>query len=178
MVQARLHWVRFARTDHHRYLSSRAFSPVSQAPALLLDPLLPGPLQRRGLVHARAARALGRAGWIVGCSREGFLAPKREASLDDVLTPLELPTRRFQAELGTCRVAEVIDLSVNGVRATLMPHDLRTLVVTAGCRRQRSGCLAGRRSPRGPADRTGSPSGTHNRPTPDRCRSRPGGRPG
>jgi len=41
-----------------------------------------------------------------------------------VLTPLELPTGRFQAELGTYRAAEVIDLSVNGVRVTLMPHDL------------------------------------------------------
>ena len=57
-------------------------------------------------------------------------------------------------------------------------NSFRTLVVTAGCRRQRSGCLVVRRSPRGPADRTGSPSGTHNRPAPDRCRSRPGGRPG
>src|SRR5271166_5231160 len=51
------------------------FSQVSHAPALLLDPLLPGPLQRRGLVHARAARALGHEEWIAGCSRQGFMAP-------------------------------------------------------------------------------------------------------
>src|SRR5271157_2637782 len=117
----------FCRNRSYQYLSSRPFSPVSHAIALLLDPLLPGPLQRRGLVHARAARALGRAGWIAGCSRQGFLDPERETSLDDVLTPLELPTRRFQAELGTGRAAEVIDLSVNGVRVTLMPHDLGEL---------------------------------------------------
>ena len=117
----------FRRNQSHQYFSSRPFSPVSHAPALLLDPLLPGPLQRRGLVHARAARALGRAGWIAGCSRQGFLDPERETSLDDVLTPLELPTRRVQAEMGTCRAAEVIDLSVNGVRVTLMPHELSEL---------------------------------------------------
>ena len=34
---------------------------------------------------------------------------------------LELPAGRFQAQLGTGRAAEVIDLSVNGVRVTLMP---------------------------------------------------------
>jgi len=64
---------------------------------------------------------------IAGCSRQGFLDPERETSLDDVLTPSELPTLRFQAELGTGRVAEVIDLSVNGVRGTLMPHCLGDL---------------------------------------------------
>gem|GEM_PF-3985911 len=88
----------FCRNQSNQYLASRPFSPVSHAPALRLDPLLPGPLQRRGLAHARAARDLGRAGWIAGCSRQGFLDPERETSLDDVLTPLELPTRRFQAE--------------------------------------------------------------------------------
>src|SRR5271157_1231475 len=41
---------------------SRPFSPVSHAPALLLDPLLPGPYQRRRLVHARAARFARPAG--------------------------------------------------------------------------------------------------------------------
>jgi len=39
-----------------------AFPPAIHAHTLLLDPLLPGPLQRRGLVYARAARAAGRAG--------------------------------------------------------------------------------------------------------------------
>ncbi len=51
----------------------------------------------------------------------GILDPERETSLDEVFATLELPARRFQAELGTGRAAEVIDLSVNGVRVTLMP---------------------------------------------------------
>ena len=51
----------------------------------------------------------------------GILNPERETSLDEVLAALELPARRFQAELGTGGAAEVIDLSVNGVRVTLMP---------------------------------------------------------
>ena len=41
--------------------------------------------------HGRAARLLA-AGWFAGCSRQGFLDPERETPLDDVLTPLELPT--------------------------------------------------------------------------------------
>jgi len=45
----------------------------------------------------------------------------RETSLDEVLATLELPVRRFQAELRSGGAAEVIDLSVNGVRVTLMP---------------------------------------------------------
>ena len=51
----------------------------------------------------------------------GILNFERETSLDEVLAALELPLRRFQAQLGTGRTAEVIDLSVNGVRVTLMP---------------------------------------------------------
>ena len=47
------------------------------------------------------------------------LDPERETSLDEVLATLELPVRRFQAELGTGAAADVIDL--NGVRVTLMP---------------------------------------------------------
>src|SRR5208337_2451161 len=65
--------------------------------------------------------------------------PERETSLDDVLTPLELPTRRFQAELGTGRAAKVIDLSVNGVRVTLMPHDLGELSGSAVDAARRAG---------------------------------------
>jgi hypothetical protein len=60
----------------------------------------------------------------------GVLDHERETSLDEVLAALELPVRRFQAELGTDRAAEVIDLSVNGVRVTLMP--------TASSRAERS----------------------------------------
>jgi len=80
--------------------SMRGPSPVPHAAAFLLDPLLPGPLHGAAL-----------------CTRE-------------LLAALELPVRRFQAELGTGGAAEVIDLSVNGVRVTLMP--------TASSRAERS----------------------------------------
>ncbi len=42
--------------------------------------------------------------------RETVLDPERQTSLDEVLAMLELPARRFQAELGAGRAAEVIDL--------------------------------------------------------------------
>ena len=42
----------------------------------------------------------------------GILDPERETSLDEVLATLELPARRFQAQLGSGRVAEVIDLII------------------------------------------------------------------
>jgi hypothetical protein len=51
----------------------------------------------------------------------GVLDPERETSLDEVLATLELPARWFQAELGTGRAAEVIDLGVSGVGVTVMP---------------------------------------------------------
>ncbi len=51
----------------------------------------------------------------------GILDPERETSLDQLLATLELPARRFQAELGTGRAAEVVDLGVSGVRVILMP---------------------------------------------------------
>jgi hypothetical protein len=51
----------------------------------------------------------------------GTLDPERETAPDEVLAALKLPVRRFQAELGMVRAAEVIDLNVNGVRVTLMP---------------------------------------------------------
>ena len=57
----------------------------------------------------------------------GILDLERETPLDEVFATLELPTQRFEAELGTGRAAEVIDVSVNGVRVSLMPHDLREL---------------------------------------------------
>jgi hypothetical protein len=85
------------------------------------------PPAARPCVRANRSSCWPGGGWIAGCSRQGFLNPERETSLDDVLTPLELPTRRVQAEMGTCRAAEVIDLSVNGVRVTLMPHELSEL---------------------------------------------------
>ncbi len=51
----------------------------------------------------------------------GILDPERETSVDEVFATVELPAQRFQAELGMGRSVEVIDLSVNGVRVTLMP---------------------------------------------------------
>jgi hypothetical protein len=54
----------------------------------------------------------------------GILDPERETSLDEVLANLELPARQFPAKQGTGRAAKVIDLSANGVRVTLMPHEL------------------------------------------------------
>jgi Glycosyl transferase 4-like domain len=60
----------------------------------------------------------------------GILDPERETSLDQVLGTVELSAKRFQAELGTGRAAEVVDLVVNGVRVTVMP--------TASSRAERS----------------------------------------
>ena len=51
----------------------------------------------------------------------GVLDPERETSLNELLATLELPARRFQAQLGTGKAAGVIDLGVNGARVTLMP---------------------------------------------------------
>src|SRR5208283_3118158 len=62
MAQARLQRVRSLPSQPDQAMFSRPFLQVSHAPALLLDPLLPEPLQRRRLVHARIARAAGRAG--------------------------------------------------------------------------------------------------------------------
>jgi hypothetical protein len=70
-------------------------------------------------VYARATRAAGRAGDGLPGALGRVLDPERETSLDEVLAALELPVRRFQAELGTGGAADVIDL--NGVRVTLMP---------------------------------------------------------
>jgi hypothetical protein len=50
----------------------------------------------------------------------GILDPERETSLEEVLAARELPARRFQAELGTGKAGEVIDLSVNGVRGEVL----------------------------------------------------------
>jgi Glycosyl transferase 4-like domain len=60
----------------------------------------------------------------------GTLDPERETSLDEVLATLELHAGRFQADLGTGKAAEVVDLGVNGVRVTVTP--------TASSRAERS----------------------------------------
>ncbi len=51
----------------------------------------------------------------------GVLDYERETSLDEVLATLELPARHLQAELDADRTAEVVDLTLNGVRVTLLP---------------------------------------------------------
>ena len=68
-------------------------------------------------------------GWIAGLCA-GVLDHEQETTLDDVLGSLGLPANRLQAELSSGRSAEVMDLSVNGVRVTLMP--------TASSRAERS----------------------------------------
>ncbi len=50
----------------------------------------------------------------------GILDPEREITLDDVLATLELPYQRFRAEPTTGSPAGVVDLTVNGVRVTVM----------------------------------------------------------
>jgi hypothetical protein len=47
----------------------------------------------------------------------GVLDHERETSLDDVLATLELPARRFQAELGTGRAAELLASAAYGSTA-------------------------------------------------------------
>ena len=86
------------------------------------------------LCYARVARTAGRAGdRIAGCSQTtGILDSERETTLDEVLATLELPCQRFQAELATGNPAEVVDLTVNGVRVTVMP--------TASSRAERRVC--------------------------------------
>ncbi len=51
----------------------------------------------------------------------GILDPERETTLDEVFAALEVPCQRFRAELATGKPAEVIDLTVNGMRVTVMP---------------------------------------------------------
>ena len=72
-------------------------------------------------MHARAARAAGRAGDGLPGAHDGDPRPQRETALEEVLAALELPDRRFQAKLRTGGSAEVVDLAVNGVRVTLTP---------------------------------------------------------
>ena len=61
----------------------------------------------------------------------GVLDYERETTLDEVLAGLDLPSQRFRADLRSPGGSvEVIDLTVNGVRVTLMP--------TASSRAERS----------------------------------------
>ena len=90
-----------------------------------LDPSSGTALCTRELLELLAAR-----GMDCRVLTTGILDPERETSLGEVLATLELPARWFQAQLGTGRAAEVIDLGVSGVRVTAMP--------TASSRAERS----------------------------------------
>jgi hypothetical protein len=81
-----------------------------------LDPSSGAALATREMLELLAGR-----GMDCRVLSAGVLDYERETALDEVLATLELPARRFQAELARGRSAEVIDLSVNGVRVTLMP---------------------------------------------------------
>jgi hypothetical protein len=88
--------------------STVTWTPPAQC---YLDPSSGAALCKRDLLELLAGR-----GADCRVLKTGVLDPERQTSLDEVLATLELPTQRFQAELGTGRAAEVIDLSVNGVR--------------------------------------------------------------
>jgi hypothetical protein len=90
-----------------------------------LDPASGAALCTRELLELLAAR-----GMDCRVLTTGVLDPERETTRDELFATLELPIRRFQAELGTGRAAEVTDLSAGGVRVTLMP--------TASSRAERS----------------------------------------
>ena len=80
-----------------------------------LDPSSGAALCMRELLELLAGPADCR--WLT----TGILDTERETSLDEVLATLELPIQRFQAEMGTGRTAEVLDLRLNGVRVSIMP---------------------------------------------------------
>jgi hypothetical protein len=90
-----------------------------------LDPSSGAALATREVLELLAQRGMD---CRVLCA--GVLDYERERSLEEVLATLGLPARRFGAELGGGRSADVIDLAVNGVRVTLFP--------TASSRAERS----------------------------------------
>ena len=81
-----------------------------------LEPSSGAALCTRELLELLAAR-----GMDCRVLTTGILDPERETSLDEVLAALELPVRRFQAELVRGGSAEAIDLRIYGVRVMLMP---------------------------------------------------------
>ena len=81
-----------------------------------LDPSSGAALCTRELLELLTAR-----GMDCRVLTTGVLDPERETTLDEVLATLELPVQRFWAEQGAGRAAEVIDLTVSGVRVTLTP---------------------------------------------------------
>ena len=78
------------------------------------------PPAARPCARASCLRLLAARGSDCRVLTTGILDPERETSLDEVLAALELPARRFQVELKRGGTAEVIDLSVKGVRVTLI----------------------------------------------------------
>ena len=81
-----------------------------------LDPSSGAALGTRELLELLAGRG---ADCRVLCA--GVLDYERETSIDEVLAGLELPARRLKAELTGGGSAEVVDLTLNGVRVTLLP---------------------------------------------------------
>ena len=90
-----------------------------------LDPSSGAALATRELLELLAGR-----GMDCRALSAGVLDYERETALEEVLASLALPARRLQAELSGGRAAEVLDLTVNGVRVTLYP--------TASSRAERS----------------------------------------
>ena len=90
-----------------------------------LDPSSGAALCTRELLELLAARGMD---CRVFCA--GVLDHEQETSVDEVLAALGLSADRLQAELSGGRSAEVMDLSVNGVRVTILP--------TASSRAERS----------------------------------------
>src|SRR6516162_9787411 len=83
-----------------------------------LDPSSGAALCTRELLERLAAR-----GWDCRALTCGLLDYQRETSVDEVLQNLELDdaARRANAALGRGGAAEVVDLTVGGVRVTVMP---------------------------------------------------------
>ncbi len=102
-------------TTHHGLFPQSPMRLLFSSIPCYLDPASGAALSTRELLELLAAR--GRDCRVLTA---GILDPKRETPLDEVLATLELPAGRFQAQLGTGRVAEVVDLGVNGVRVTVM----------------------------------------------------------
>ena len=90
-----------------------------------LDPSSGAALATRELLELLAARGMD---CRVLCT--GVLDYERETPLDELLASLGLPVSRFQAALGGGRTSDVLDLTVGGVRVTLLP--------TASSRAERS----------------------------------------
>ena len=83
-----------------------------------LDPSSGAVMATRQLLEFLAAR-----GWDCRALTCGILDNQRETSVDDLLTTLELDgsARRLDAALGRGGAAEVVDLTLDGVRLTVMP---------------------------------------------------------